>query len=92
MELDVTTLLKIELTKPSKQRKSLFDPWKIFGEREDPFSGGKGKGGQIFGECNIFFGGEQKLRRTRRKIFGEGKYFFVDKKKNGEGIGGKPTN
>ena len=35
-----------------------------------------------------FFGGEQKLRTKRRKIFGGRKYFFVEKKKNGEGIGG----
>ena len=39
---------------------------------------------------NIFFcGGEEKRRRKRKTIFGEGKYFFFEgEKKSGDGKGG----
>ena len=34
-------------------------------------------------EC--FFGGEEKQKRERRKIFGEGKRIFCEENENGEG-------
>ena len=38
----------------------------------------------MFDILRLFFGGEEKQRRKRRKIFGEGRYLFLGKKKNGE--------
>ena len=38
---------------------------------------------------DIFCGEKEKRRRERRKIFGEGKYIFVEEKMNIEVKGGK---
>ena len=46
---------------------------------------GGGKGEKYQEKENISCGGEEILRLQRGKICGEGKYFFVEEKKNGEG-------
>ena len=57
-------------------------------EKEFIFHGGdkngKGKGGKYLKKGNIFCRGEGKRekRRKSKKIFGEGKYLFVEEKKN----------
>ena len=47
-------------------------------------------GGNILRRKNMCFCGfEEKQRRKRREILGEGKYFIVEENKNGEGKGRK---